>query len=58
MKHIFLILLVLAAIISFGLALVFNNLFLFFTSISFALAAYLSDKHYREYFDLSELQKR
>ncbi len=58
MKYVFLLLLSVAAVISFGLAIVLNNLILFATSIAFALAAYLSDKRYREYFDMTELKNR
>ena len=56
MKFVILLLLVVAAIIAFALAIILNNFILFSTSIAFALAAYLSDNRYREYFDMSELK--
>ncbi|MCA9838036.1 MAG: hypothetical protein KC422_14050 [Trueperaceae bacterium] len=58
MRFVFLILLAILAVAAFATAILLNNVILFATSISLALAAYLADRRYREYFELAELKKR
>ena len=54
MRFVFLILLAILAVAAFATAILLNNVILFATSISLALAAYLADRRYREYFELTK----
>ena len=56
MKLFILALLALAALSCFAIGIVLNNLILLATSICLALAAYLADRRYQEYFELAEMK--
>ena len=56
MKLFILVLLALAALICFAMGIVLNNLILLATSICLALAAYLADRRYQEYFEIAEMK--
>ncbi len=57
MKRFILFLLAMTSLACFATGILYNNIIFFACSITLALAAYLADRRYQAYFDLSELRK-